>query len=349
MGFNIYKLKNGLKPVSWQVPLKGLTLEKFNEENGVKVSLGQRRVKYVPGANTIFEEDLKGDYRSKTLWFENGELRLDETDLLGNYIMEEHPLANIAWYLWTEDGDLKDKLEVHRLKDRVRELISDSDGEKLRAVAIAIFGYVAMGWTENKSEYEVRNYADKEPLKLEKELNSKDYQSKYLAALAFGKKIVTNNLNHTAVIWNDTTQGVIVHVPKGDNGISKLGELLSKSTEESQLILQTINEKIQKIETKIPSNDNYVNDILKQKDREIEELKMKLANKEESNHNSELEDLRQEYVEIKGAVVPARFKNNPEWIAKKIEELKEEVVIKDDVNPDDINASDENIDDKLEE
>lgn len=318
----IYRLKN-TKPISWQVPLKGLTLEKTEEINGVLVSKGKRRIKYVKGTNSIFEEDIKGDFQPMQIWFENGELKVPESDLLLIEIMQRHPLNNKAWYLWSEDKEIEDNLKKERAKDSVIQLITDSDDDKIKAVATAIFGYSAISWNVSKSEFELRKYAREKPLNIEKELKSENYQSKYLAALAFNKMIVGINLDKTAVIWNDTTKGVILPIPKGGTGLNVLSDFLSVNTAESVLVLQTISEKIQKLETTTPVET-------KTQDNELEKLKeenkLLLQKLEElqKNDQEELDVLRELYKEKFQKEVPPRYKNDKAWLNKKIEEKTEE-------------------------
>lgn len=338
MAQNIYKLSDGLTPVSWQLPLKGLTLKKFekvlNKDTGKEeeVFVGKRRVKYVEGTNSIFEEDLKGDYVARSIWFEHGELYVDKDDTLLNYILQNHPWYDKKFYLWSEENELKQELEKHRLRDKIRDLISNSEQEKLKAIAIALFGVSAVDWSNDKSEIELRKYSDKKPLELEAEFSSKTYESKYLSALAFTKGLVENNLGQTAVVWNDTTKDVIVYVGKGENGINKLGEFLSEKSEESLIVLQTINERIKKLEMNLPKKEKDVAKTIKDKDAEIEALKKQLAEAQKGGvqsstngaDDSELAELQAKYKEKEGKEVPPRFKNDKEWIAKKLAETTTE-------------------------
>lgn len=335
---NIYKLKDNLKPISWQVPLKELVLEKIEEG----VNKGLRKVKYVPGTNSIYAEDLKGDYQPVSLWFENGELHIPKSDILANEILQRHPLNNKMWYLWTEDGEIQEQLEKARLRDEVRELINTSDEDNLRASSIAIFGYTASRWSKDRCELELRKYADEKPLELKAELKSDGYESKLLSALAFSKGIVATNLSETSIVWNDTTQGVILTLAKGENKIHKLGEYLSERTEESLIVMQTIGEKIDALKVKTPEVEtkkdkenelpNAVKELLEKQNAEIKRLKALLENKDNPNPTTEddgqthsfeeysLEELQKAYEDKFEKPAPNSKKNNTEWLIQKLSE-----------------------------
>ena len=135
-------------------------------------------------------------------------------------------------------------------------------------------------------------------------------------------------------MWNDTTNGIILQLAKGENGITQLGLLLSNRSEESELIIQAIGERLSKLETKIvPDNSKE----LKDKDDEIAKLKAELAKKETTTDIPPLEtkpenndvvppvnaplgltEAREKYKDIFGKVVPVNKKNNLEWILSKL-------------------------------
>ena len=187
---------------------------------------------------------------------------------------------------------------------------------------MAIFGTQAFNWDESTCELELRKYGEKNPSKLLNELNSKTYESKYIAALALGKGVVRYNLGKTKLIWNDSTEGEILKLAKGENGIAKLGELLSKRTDESEILLQAIAHKLDEKAMSIPKKADSSES---EKDREIAELKKQLAaaNKPKSDNkaDSNLSDLQEKYkTKFEVEDVPARYRNDADWISKKLAE-----------------------------
>jgi hypothetical protein len=322
MEYNIYRLKDGLQPVSYQLPLKEVFVKKIITKNGKTEDLGYRRIKYVPGADTIYVEDIKGDLKPQTIWFEYGDLRVRKDDKLLNMIMTMHPWFNVRYELWSQESENKKKLEEYRFKGTARQLIEDADQEKIKAIALAVFGYPAISWDDEKCELQLREYADTKPKKLQEVMGEKDYESKLLAGHAFVQDIVKENTGKTAVVWTET-DGVILKLAKGEKGITELGRFLSKSTEESELVLQSIGERLEKIITKTeePSKD----EILSAKDKEIAKLKAQLADKDADKDAdkmpkapTELDKARKQYEEKYKTKVPHNMKNNLDWITKKL-------------------------------
>lgn len=315
----VYKLPS--KTIGdWELPIKDAFFKKIVDG----VDTGSFKAKYVKGAKSIWADELPEHLPSEKVWFNNGFLFVPNSDKNLLKICELHPFLNLKFFKFDKEEEAKKELAALKAKDDVIELISNSDTDKIVATAMAVFGQQAFSWDISTSELELRKYAEQNPQKLSNELNSKTYESKYLSALAFGKGIVRNNLGKTAVIWNDSTEGEILKLARGENGIAKLGELLSKKTEESELILQAIGEKIKSTSMNLPKKD--VAKTIKDKDAEIEALKKQLAEAQKggvqpsTSGDSELAELQAKYKEIEGKEVPPRFKNDKEWIAKKIEE-----------------------------
>jgi len=112
--------------------------------------------------------------------------------------------------------------------------------------------------------------------------------------LAYLQDIIKDNTGQTAVIWADT-QGVILPIAVGENGVDKLTEFLSTNTEAATVTLQTIRQKNDakqgaKIEVKAAEvvtpavTEDKSKEIIAEKDKEldakdaeIEKLKAQLA------------------------------------------------------------------------
>lgn len=337
--FNIYKLTNGKTQGKFQLPMSEVFIRKFveeiNKETGEKetVDLGYRNIRYVPGEKSIYAEDQNKDLKPQHIWFDNGVLSVLKGDKLKNEILQKHPWFNTHYILFDKQEEAKNKLKERRIKDEVTDLLRDSDTLKIKATATAIFGQVALTWDEFTAELELREYAEKNPLKIKSELNAKDYESKYLSALAFLKGIVTTDIGKTQIQWNDGTNGMIATLATGENEMSKLSTLLFEKTKESELILQTIGQRLSKLEMNLPKKEKDVAKTIKDKDAEIEALKKQLAEAQKGGvqsstngaDDSELAELQAKYKEkFEGKEVPINKKNNKEWIAKKLAETTTE-------------------------
>lgn len=330
--FITYKLKGDLKPRGWQLPLKEVLIEK--KVNGT--SEGLKRVKFVPGTNSYFAEDISGQLKPVQIWFNNGELIVPVVDKVKNALLQAHPWFNIKYEIYSKEMEDARKLEALRVKNEARALVDGSDADKLQAIALAIFGAVAIDWATSTCELELLEYAEKNPLALKRELDSKEYESKYLSALAYAKGIVKNNVGKTAIVWNDSTEGIILHTAKGEKGMNVLSDYLSVRTDESELVLQAIGERLKKLDTK--STEKTTDDTeakLKEKELELERLKQELlkykqnsqpkpetvtTEKKESDSETELslDEARAKYEEKFGKKTPNSYKNNLEWILGKI-------------------------------
>jgi len=335
MGKNIMYKLIGISPVGWQLPLKDVLIEKVGTSGA---SEGLKKVKYVPGVKTYFAEDIDGSLKPVSIWFDRGMLSVPKVDIVKNALLKAHPWFNKKYEITSKALEDSRKLEVLRVKGTARKLIEESDKERLRAIALALFGAAAFSWEAPTCELELLQYAERNPEGLTKELAGKDYESRYLSALAFEKGIVKTNVGKTAVQWNDSTEGVILRLAKGEKGINQLGVLLSDRSESSDIIIQSIGERLEKLETKTKSISDK--DIISAKDKELSAkdkkiadlmAKLEKANKPEGDKNlgtneveeantspMSLEEAQAEYKKVFKKDVANSKKNDLPWIISKL-------------------------------
>lgn len=317
MEYNIYRL-TGLdytQSKGVQLPIKGQLIEKIVEENNKKINKGRKRIVYIEGSDSIFEEDQVGDLQPKKVWFKYGDLKVEKNDIALNKICTSH-----KWFksgkiiLWSQESEDAQKLEELRFKGDARKLIDDSSEEKIRAIALAVFGQKAISWTKEKSELELRKEADEKPKHLKETMEHGDYNAKLIAGQAFVYDIVKENDTNTAIVWTDS-DGVIIKLAKGERGIKELGRFLSKRTDESADIIQSIGDRVnEKLTDTVPETDSA-------KDLEIAELKAKLAKLEPKGENkTELAEAKKAYEAKFDKKLPPNMKNNLVWINQKLAE-----------------------------
>ena len=317
MKFTTFKLMDGLQPISWQLPLTEVLIEKI--KNGK--SQGLKKIKFVPGVDSFFTEDLSGDLKPQQIWFTKGELVIPNIDKVQIALLKAHPWYGKKYKVFSQKQESLQKLDALRVSAEATRLIDEADSEKIKAIALGIFGLNSSSWDEATAELNLREYAKRKPKELQSVLNSKDYESKYLAALAFSKGIVKDNIGKTAVVWNDTTGGVILKLAQGESGVHKLGDLLSISDEKSLLIVQEIGARIDKVVTKTTPAD-----LIASKDDEIAQLKAQLAEankKPEKPHFSKngsvtLEEASKGYEKKFGKKVPNNKKNDLDWVLSRL-------------------------------
>lgn len=299
-----------------QLPIKNKFIEKIIEENNKKISKGYKRIVYIKGSDSIFLEDQKGDMKPMSLWFRFGDLRVDKNDKIGNELLQKHEWYGKKYELWSEEKETNRNLETQRAKSKARQLIDDAGEEKMKAIALAVFGPEAIVWSDAKCELKLREEAETDPITLQSKINADNYQSKLVAGLAFVKGIVKENDHQTAVIWTES-KGEILKIAKGENGIEELGRFLSKNTEESQKVLQSIGERVESLVTETQKQED-------DKDAKIAELQAQLAALKNETDNgeelSELQEARDAYKAKFKKDVPNNMKNNLVWLQNRLGE-----------------------------
>jgi hypothetical protein len=236
---NVYKLKNGKTTGSFQLPLRNIMISKI-----VDGEPRAKKIQYIPGADSIFVEDYKGDENPKSVWFEDGEIRVPEENWVLNEILKNHPWNNKHYVLVNEDATAQKEIaEFETLTKASNSIIEEKDELKIRATAMVIITDEAADWSPAKCKTELLKYARSHSSHLIAEMAKPDYESRFIAALAFNKGIIKYNLHRTAVVWNDGKEGVIIRLAQGEKGIDKLGDFLSKKSNSSTEVLQRIGEK----------------------------------------------------------------------------------------------------------
>ena len=334
----IYKQLNGKTKGDWQLPLAEAFANKQSKDGE---ELGYRKLAYSPGSGTIWDEDLSKEAKRESIWFRNGELRVASNNIILNKILKTHGWFGIHYGIFNKNSEDKKVLDELRFKTSVTNLIDDAEEDKLKAIALAVFGRPAFNWGFDTCELELRKYADESPLKLKAELEHDNYESKYLAALAFNKNIVKHNIGKTLVVWNDSTEGIILRLSKGEQGVHKLGNYLSERTDESLSLLQEIGDRIEKLEISLqktdPNKDLKAEKLKIQQEKEdlakerleLESLRKQLQESKngtldidvEETTELTLEQAREKYTELLGKV-PNNKKNDTEWLLSKIKEAQ---------------------------
>ena len=211
---------------------------------------------------------------------------------------------------------------------------------------MAVFGLNSFYKTATQCVAELKATAFKTPEKINDAMEASNYETKFVAGLAFVSGIIKINATHTAIEWSEN-DGTILHIAQGENGLDKLTNFLTSETKEAQILLQEFSNRLDRKEKdksisleSLKEKDELINS----KDAEIEELKRKLQEAEskkesvtevsnndpeeevDDNNTSEtvedtkisLEELQSSYKEKFGKDVPVRFKNDETWIAKEL-------------------------------
>lgn len=296
----VFKLMGAKKPVSWQLPLNEALYVK--DVNGQKV---RKKVHYIRTADSIFVEDYKGDEKAMKVFFEEGFLKVDPLDANLLKIVYGHPWHKKKYDRVDENRDAEIALDFITFKKKALAKVDIADPDERRANAVALFGNRAVDWTETRVEAELNKLADTEPERVLREMNAVDYKNKFIASYAMLKGVIEVNPTKTAVLWA-ADGGVIVRVAAGENPLHRLAEFLSQDSEQSQITLQTIGERLKGKYTSKRTEEEIVDELIPP--RQEEEVDLTL---EEATKQFEAKFEKQ---------VPNNKKNDLDWIADKLSE-----------------------------
>ncbi|MGH2666044.1 hypothetical protein [Flavobacterium sp.] len=351
----VFRMTEGRKPISWQLPLSNVMLPRLDEKTNQWID---KLVHYLPGSASIFMEDYKGDKKGEDIWFEDGEIEVRPTDALKIEILKRHPWFNIHFELVDDDSSAEKELQGFELQEKALSLIEESDPLKQQAIALVLIGQQAFTWSSIKCKAELKKKAFAEPKEVMSEFNKPNFQARYIVGLAMLKKIITTDRSNTAVVWADTQQ-TILRIAVGESAVDKLSDFLSVNTEESIITFQRLSELAENtkdnfdsepVAAKVIQLEGNSATLLADKDKEIENLKALLASKstqedavktfvipdtlkEEGNNEGDGEDndpgepltlaqLQEKYVALFANPVPNLKKNDAKWLLNKIEEFQ---------------------------
>ncbi len=340
----IFRLIGDKFPVSWELPLRNIFLPRKVGSN-----TSEKLIAYRKGATSIWEEDYKGDKEAiGSVWFEDGVLEVESSDVLLLEILSLHRFNNVQYEKFDTNTSAEKKLADFELRDTALEIVNVAEEFEIKAMALVILGQDALSWTDVHCKAELKTKAYEDPKSIIEARDSGDYDAKYLVGLAYLKKIIKDNPTQTAVVWADNNE-IIIRLAVGENGIDQMTKFLAVKTEQSTITMQRLGELTeQKVaaagimvnEATVVKDDAKTKALLSEKDKEIAELKAKLdavnAPKEDEPKKVDIidesepkiadkktmtiQDLSAEYLKLFGEEVPVNKKNNAAWILKKIQE-----------------------------
>ncbi len=260
-----------------------------------------KNINYYPGSDSIFDEDNRNSaIKPRTVVFRYNDIITDPAVEIivpvgdKNLIdyLTAHPF-NGRFYKRHDEGQIaEEKLKTYDDIEKALDYVRKSDDVQVKATALAVLGFENFSYPIATLKTMLKEKALKEPSKIILEVESPNYQNKYLTGLAYASGIVKNNPTSTAVVWADSN-GVIVSVAKGENPIDKMAEFLLNNSAESTTVIQEIGERLKKL-----SKTEFSEEELKEK----------------------LENLREQYTKKTKAEVPPRFRNDVAWLESKLQE-----------------------------
>ena len=341
----------GKTPSSWELPQTSVMANRPNK--------GKKFINYYLGEDSCYVEDIELKNKdlkpTKVPLFEFNprskatELRVDHTNVsLINYL-KTHPWFGVKYNEFSAEKEAKDALNEYSKVEEALENIKEADETNIKAISMAVFGLNSFYKTSTQCRAELKATAFKNPEKINDAKSNPNFDTKFIAGLAFVSNIIKINPTHTAIVWSDN-DGLILHIAQGENGLDKLTNFLTSETKEAQLLLQEFSNRLdRKNEAKSISLESLKekDELINSKDAEIEELRRKLQEAESkkevvivevSNNGTEeevddnntsatvedtkisLEELQEAYIKKTGKELPLAYKNNEIWLAKKLAE-----------------------------
>ena len=329
-----FRLTTGKTEGTWTLP----------SSNALKDGT-QKPTDYFKGSSSFFVEDnVNTIYKRTPIVFRYNDILNDPAC---NFIVDasNHVLIDYlkSHNLYGKFFKIHNENEINQAKsdfnDKIYDafsIVKESNPIKLKAIAFAILGKKAIGYTPEKCAAELKETAKSTPDLIINKHNSDSYESFYMSALAFSGEIVKTSSDGNDIIWNDDRNSVILRIEKGENAIERLGDYIFENSNKAKETLQEIGLRLEKSEDSEASGTSKEDaKALSDKDKEIEALKAQLAeaNKVKSINvvdpvivsgddkvDETLEDVQKAYKSRFGKV-PANKKNDIDWLSKKLEEL----------------------------
>ena len=242
----IFRLNlQGKTPSTWAIPQSNVMARKDDK--------GNKFIDYYPGQDSCFVEDIQAknkDLRpSKVPLFEYSvsskqtELAVDEQNVALIRYLKTHPWFGVKYSIFSKDGQAKKDLTEFENVEKALELIKESDELKVQAISMAIFGLSSFNKSYTQCAAELKAKAIREPLVIIQAMEATNYETKYVSGLAFVSNIIKLNPTHTAIVWADSSEGVILHVAQGENGLDKLTNFLTNESKEAQVLKVALKDK----------------------------------------------------------------------------------------------------------
>lgn len=302
-----FRLTGNRTPISFSIPTKEMMLEKETEGGGKSF----KRIHYIPGVDSVWKEDYKGDEKPKKIVFEEGFLDVHKSNKPLLFILRNHKWFNQIYEIVDEDTIAEKELDRMDLIEKALTRVNIANEDELIANALILVGESVVGLTPTRIKAALKKKAFDEPEELINEMNTNDYKAKFAGALAIQREVIFINPTRTAVTWPDGK--VIVNVAAGQSPVEKLGAFLSENNEQAKITLQEIG---------IRSTRAYTKSVEADLGGAVEEALAVSQGSSKDVDGSEigLEEARSMYKELNdGNEVPNNKKNDLEWILSKLD------------------------------
>lgn len=308
-----FMLTGDKKPISYQLPIKGMMLKRPHKNGEPNATGSLKKIHYISGVDSIFQEDYEGDEKPQKIYFEDGflDVHRDNKPLLT--ILKLHPWNNVQYEMVDEDATAEKELTNYELIEKAIAKVNISNEEELKANGLILLGSSVIEMSETRVRAALKKRAFETPKELLEEMSTSNYKAKYAGALAVLRGTLMINPTRTAVTWPNGQ--IVVSVAAGVDPIEKLGSFLSGNDDAAMITLQEIGERSKRaynVKTTIDLSEE-INDVISQK-------KASNGLSLDSDDEVGLEEATTMFKERFDKDVPNNKKNDLKWIMSKLEE-----------------------------
>lgn len=303
-----------------------------------------KAISYRPGASSIYDEDnLKSVARRKSVVFKYNERVHDpaveitvphSNGMLIKFLTSHQDFGKV-YEVYDEDQVNQNKVDQFEKIEKALAYIGEGGDNEVKATAMTIFGLDYFVRSISKCTIALKDKAMKEPQDIIAAFEAPNFHNKYMVSLMFCSGVIKNNDSHTAIQWADTN-GTILTIATGENGIDKLTEFISRGSDQGLVLLQEFQSRFDLLQKKKAAANidvEAVQEQLSEKDREIAELKRALAAKDKKELPADedkdmppvnkyegltLEEAKELYKEQKGEDVPTAKATKLTWIISQL-------------------------------
>lgn len=239
--YNIYRLINGKTEGSFSIPramveVEGVGLQYINYFPGGKSILESENEGRMP-ESVYFDESNQIDPLQIVVPVSNKQL---------NDFLQKHPMFGKEYEVFSEDIQAQRNIEKFQKVNKAFSLIDATNPIKIQSTALVVYGMEVYGASATICQAKLMETAQNSPdLIIDKIEKNAEYEGNFIAAMAFYSNIVKENDFNTAVVWADGLNAEIVQIPVGDKGVEVLGQFLSRGTEASTITMQKIGQKLE--------------------------------------------------------------------------------------------------------
>lgn len=223
----LYILTGNKKPISWQLRSRALV---FREGKGL------REIIYIEGGHSIWKDDYEKDAltQSKEIWFEDGCLLVNPSNLLLIEYLEAHPEFNKSFKLDNPEADAVKELEALEREELVKDELSKLEDYGALVEALRRKDEVTIHLTPSQKKLRCYKEAKQDPDKVLKAIKDPKTITKYMVALALSRNIISLNTPKTHVVWGDNKE-VICAIPTGQKVVDIMSNFLFEPKNEGTL------------------------------------------------------------------------------------------------------------------